>query len=374
MRPSTKLRSVLFTAAVAGAVVVSAQGAGAASYDWRDVHHPEVYVNLAGVAATSGRDAWAVGTRLTAESTQVGYAEHWNGRRWTEVRLPGKDYHTFTGVSATSKRNVWVLADTHGQGQLFKHWNGRTWAEVPPATLPGHPGATVLEDVSATSASDAWAVGFHTADYPYDTVVQRWDGAHWSRVATPGSHIALRAVSALAPDDVWAVGWLTQDDVEVLATMHWNGHGWKTTTTKIPGRNAQLTDVAAVSGSEVWAAGKVDGRPAAMRWDGTRWTVLPIVELDATDINAVAPDGHGGAWLAGSDHDPQQAGRTPLYLHWDGTSWTQATSQQPEGAVSALAPIGKRASGLWAVGTTSWCDCFVGQPLVQLHGRLPGLR
>ncbi len=372
MRLSTKLRSVLLATAVAGAVVVSAQGAGAAGYDWRDVGHPEAYVTLAGVAATSGRDAWAVGARLTDDSSQVGYAEHWNGRRWAEVRLPGKDYHTFTDVSASSARDVWVLADTHGQGQLFKHWNGRTWAEVAPATLPGHPGATVLTDVSATSASDAWAVGFHTDNYPYDTVVQHWDGAHWSRVPTPGSHVALRAVSALAPDDVWAVGWFTEDDVEVLATMHWDGTGWKTVTTKIPGRQAQLMDVVAVSGTEVWAAGQVEGDPVAMRWDGTSWTVLPTPKLDTTQINAVAPDGHGGAWLAGYDYSNEEPGRQPLYLHWYAGEWTEATSQQPEGTVNGLATL-KRSRAIWAVGTTSWCECFVGQPLVQLHGRLPGL-
>jgi hypothetical protein len=361
------------TAAVVTSLAVTAQSAAAGSADWRDVVHPEVSVNLEGVAAVSRRTVWAVGARWTPDG-MVGYSERWNGRAWRETVLPGPAYHTFTDVSASSTRDVWVLADTHGQGQLFKHWDGRVWAEVAPATLPGHPGYTVLRDVSAVSRNNAWAVGFHTQNYPYESVVQRWDGSRWSRVPTPDSMIALQAVSARAADDVWAVGWRSQDDPMPLAAMHWNGQTWRTFAIPAPGgRQAQLMDVVAVSSGEVWAAGNANGAPVAMRWDGARWHVLPIPEMETVHIDAVAPDGRGGVWVAGYDYSDDEPGSSPLYLHWDGASWIAATSEQPEGAVTALTALRPRARTIWAVGTTSWCPCFVGQPLVQVHGRLPAL-
>jgi hypothetical protein len=124
----------------------------------------------------------------------------------------------------------------------------------------------------------------------------------------------------------------------------------------------------------VWAAGLAEGVPLAIRWDGTRWRTLPQPAVDTTNVAAVAPDSHGGVWLAGDDYSNDTAGRTPLYLHWDGSRWTRAASQQPTGAVHDLASVGRPGRAIWAVGTSTWCDCFVGQPLVQLHGRIAQLR
>ncbi len=366
MRLSTMLPAGL-SGVVALACLAAPSTARATTYDWRDVAHPAVTVNLAGVAAPNAGEAWAVGERLTADARQVGYAEHWDGNGWAEVSVPDKDYYTFTDVAAGSSNDVWVLADTHGQGQVFEHWNGDTWSESAPAPVAGSPGQTVLWGVTALADGTAWAVGFNTVNYPNDTVVQRWDGASWQQVPTPGQHMQLLAVSAVSDDDVWAVGWLTEDGYDTLATMHWDGAGWHTMTVPVPGRSAQLMDVTAVSATEVWAAGVVEGVPVAIRWDGTRWQLLPQPKVDTTDVAAVAPDGQGGIWVAGDDYSTDTADRTPLYLHWNGRSWDRATSQQTVGAVRDLAPGSAGSPSLWAVGTSTPCDCFIGQPLVQTY-------
>ncbi|MGA8112512.1 MAG: hypothetical protein WCA46_02495 [Actinocatenispora sp.] len=371
MRLSTKARAgLLGVASVAVFGIPSSASAG--TYDWRDVGHPTVTVSLAGVAAPDAHEAWAVGQRLTDDRRLVGYAEHLTGSGWSEVTLPGNDYHTFTDVAAGSSRDVWVLVDTHGQGQLFQHWNGTAWSEVPPAAPSGSPGQTALTGVAALPGGTAWAVGFDTVNYPHDTVVQHWDGVRWQQVPTPGQHVELQAVSAVADDDVWAVGWLDRDGFGTLTAMHWDGTGWHTSTIPVPGRYAQLMDVAAVSGTEVWAAGVVEGVPVAMRWNGARWTVLPQPAVDTANVAAVAPDGRGGVWLAGDDYSEDTASRTPLYLHWNGHGWVRATGQQPVGAVLDLAPGATDARSMWAVGTTTSCECFVGQPLVQTHGPVGG--
>ncbi|MGH3663608.1 MAG: hypothetical protein ACRDTQ_17360 [Micromonosporaceae bacterium] len=368
MRKSARLRTSLLLG-VAGAVMVSGSGASAATVDWRTITSPEVSANLEDIAVIGTRDAWAVGAEWTPEK-MVGMAEHWDGQRWTKQTVPGSPSDIFTDVSASGSDDVWVLADTHGQGPSFRRWDGTEWTQPTPEDLPGIPGRVTLRDISAVSPDDAWAVGSYSPETgPRETLVQRWDGQAWSRVGTPDRQVELVAVSALAPDNVWAVGWHTPEDFNVLTVLRWDGQTWHTTLIPVPGKHAQLMDIRAVSDQEVWATGQVEGQPVAMLWDGAKWRVLPRPDLSTTAINSVAPDGNGGAWIAGHDYSDVEAGSTPLYLHWDGEAWRQGGSEAPDGVVTALGAVSGGA--IWAVGTTSWCSCLVGQPLVQMHGRLP---
>lgn len=49
-----------------------------------------------------------------------------------------------------------------GSAPSLLHWNGRRWSLVPTPTIPvvENPNEGVLYGVSASSTSDAWAVGF----------------------------------------------------------------------------------------------------------------------------------------------------------------------------------------------------------------------
>ncbi|MGO9163645.1 MAG: hypothetical protein ACLP7J_23660 [Streptosporangiaceae bacterium] len=55
------------------------------------------------------------------------------------------------GVAATSARNAWAVGLT-GARTLIVHWNGRAWTKAPAST-------GFLEGVAAVSATSAWAVG-----------------------------------------------------------------------------------------------------------------------------------------------------------------------------------------------------------------------
>ena len=67
--------------------------------------------------------------------------------------------------------------------------------------------------VTSTSDSDAWTVGSQNGAAGTGTgakpLIDHWNGAAWSQVATPptpGNTASLAAVSASSPTDAWAVG------------------------------------------------------------------------------------------------------------------------------------------------------------------------
>jgi hypothetical protein len=122
---------------------------------------------LLAVAATSARNAWAVGDDATGRSLIL----RWNGRRWARATSPniekkGND-NLLTGVAATSSGNAWAvgtgtIAFGDGAQGFVLHWNGRKWTRMAsPAPVAS---VTHLDAVAATSASNAWAVGTFAPD------------------------------------------------------------------------------------------------------------------------------------------------------------------------------------------------------------------
>jgi hypothetical protein len=88
-----------------------------------------------------------------------------------------------------------------------------------------------LLSVSATSASNAWAVGFTTAAGFPQTMMLRWSGTGWRRVASPnpGGTIGtvLSGVSAVSASDAWAVGAFDTPSGRESLARHWNGSTWE---------------------------------------------------------------------------------------------------------------------------------------------------
>src|SRR5947199_6090355 len=81
---------------------------------------------------------------------------------------------------------------------------------------------TELEAVSATSATDAWSVGYR--DDGAEALTLHWDGQSWSPV--PNSVSAkLLGVSALSSTDAWAVGSFSAPRSHTVQTLvlHWDG-------------------------------------------------------------------------------------------------------------------------------------------------------
>lgn len=83
---------------------------------------------LAGVAAISADDVWAVGS--TGSGALI---LHWDGRKWSPAKLPSlSPGSSLDGVAGTSARNVWAVGNGGSDDMsLILHWNGKAWKRLP---------------------------------------------------------------------------------------------------------------------------------------------------------------------------------------------------------------------------------------------------
>ena len=153
-------------------------------------HGKHVYDFLSSVTAVSSHDVWAIGASATEPPARRSSSTGMVG--WTIVDspnpgLPGSE-DFLSGISASSASQVWAVGSwitgSDGSGEPFVlQWDGASWQEVE-SPKPPLDNTASLQDVVATSPTDAWAVGF---DRPNGekTLVEHWDGAAWTRVHSP---------------------------------------------------------------------------------------------------------------------------------------------------------------------------------------------
>jgi hypothetical protein len=269
---------------------------------WKRVVIPDgpTGLTLSGVTAVSASNVWAVGT--TGAGAEI---LHWNGKSWSKVPTPdtGKSSALF-GVAATSASNIWAVGDEDTGGTsstLILHWNGKTWSRVPSPTGE----SAQLNAVTAASAGSAWAVGYRYVETVYNgisysteqTLILHWNGKSWATAASPNPHTSyglwddeLNGVSATSASNAWAVG--TEEIPGVSATsgsytmiLHWNGKTWARVSSPNPfcATCDSLTGVAASSAKNAWAVGTLNagGEVVILHWNGTRWA-------NATSANVLA--------------------------------------------------------------------------------------
>ena len=93
-------------------------------------------------------------------------------------------------VAVTSRSNAWAVGyyfnASYIPKTLVEHWNGHSWKQVasPDPAAPGM--GNQLNDVAATSATDAWAVGtFVNASHVGRSLLLHWNGTRWRVVSRP---------------------------------------------------------------------------------------------------------------------------------------------------------------------------------------------
>jgi len=167
------------------------------------------YANLNSVFAVAANDVWAVGTFNNTE----GLTLHWNGTSWRQVPFPSPPGGStvLASVSGAAADDLWAVGDFQyvnnsggiNDSAVGYHWNGSSWTAVP----VGLGGYSYLNTVMARATSDVWAVGGGMVgiSFEYRYVTLHWDGAIWSSVANPNKGI-LYGVSASSSSDAWAVG------------------------------------------------------------------------------------------------------------------------------------------------------------------------
>jgi hypothetical protein len=179
---------------------------------WTHVVEKKAPYNIAlfGVGALDANHVWAVGTD---ESNQVGVMEGWNGKAWHKIKVPtpGKDNDLFS-VTAAGSHSIWAVGQYEPTNSfairplIMQRVNG-VWKDVP---APKQGRASTLYSVSATSATNVWAVGnYESNDDVARTLVEHYDGKTWTIQPTPNTTAfdnLLLGVVALSTTKAYAVG------------------------------------------------------------------------------------------------------------------------------------------------------------------------
>jgi hypothetical protein len=251
---------------------------------------------------------------------------------------------SLSGVDVLSACNVWVAGVTGDRHTLIEHWTGGSTWTVVPSPSPGA-GLNFLTSINGISPNDIWAVGTDSnADGSAEqSLILHWNGTRWLQTPSPspGTFTQLTAVHEISASDAWAVGTYTTDTGTATLTLHWDGTSWTQKPSPNPGpgpgANSELTSVTATSGGDVWAVGdfisntqNVAVSTLVLHWDGTSWkqAASPNPEPDSIDrLTGVSATSPNDAWAVGFFANGT-ADQT-LILHWDGTSWTQKPSPNP---------------------------------------------
>jgi len=239
-------------------------------HSWRQQPSPSLPSDgaLFSVTAFSTRDAWAVGSAFPGT-----LIEHWNGTRWSIARIQGPSLRggVLAGVAATSPRDAWAAGIVGGSlsHTLLVHWNGKTWRRVPSPDPAGPAGINIVRGIAATAPANAWAVGVDRPGAHYRTMILHWNGTAWKVVpspnpAGPAAENVLFAVTAASSNDAWAVGdTFTESGHRGLLVLHWNGRTWH----NVPVASTpddEFTAVDASSATNAWLVGEQDGHTLAL--------------------------------------------------------------------------------------------------------------
>jgi hypothetical protein len=217
---------------------------------------------LKGIDAVSATNIWAVGSNGRPGTKTI--IEHYNGSKWVTVHgafLPlGGD---LLDVSAISKANVVAVGSapsgggTDGLVERFDgvHWNRET---VPPEATAG----ATLFGVSTPSASAQWAAGSRTGPASLQTLTLRDTGSSgWQVVASPNvgtNQINFFSdISAVSATNAWAVGEFDSNRfVRRTLIAHFSNGSWKVVPSPNSGTgDNRLFGVATPSRTNVWSVG-----------------------------------------------------------------------------------------------------------------------
>lgn len=302
---------------------------------------------LSGVAATSASNAWAVGAAVQSpggdQSPATALILHWDGASWTSVKTPqpagASGINNLAAVAADSGTDAWAVGHYNQPGGAFHslilHWNGASWRQVPSPDPGGASRDASLTSVVIVSARNAWAAGWYrSASFFRQTLVLHWDGKVWRQMPSPNGKTnngLLFGVTATSARNAWAVGYFIRANVWKTLVLHWNGRRWRQVPSPNPSPVSynQLLSVAAISARDAWAVG-VYRSPADIfqslifHWDGQSWKFVTNRSLGSlqTFLLGVAALASGNAWAVGE----KIQGQPPVYVamasQWHDRAWS----------------------------------------------------
>ena len=169
----------------------------------------------------------------------------------------------------------------------------------------------------------------------------------------------------LSPRDAWAAGWRSLQHRTLIE--HWNGRRWRVVQLPDEGSDASFGRIASVPGTDqLWATG-TDGTHAVFaHHDGAAWTIVPSAMTDhrQTQISDVVAMSETDVWAVGTAYVPAAPFDRSIDLveHWDGSSWT--ISQLPPDTGEGLGSVDgvPGADQVWAIGSRWDIDAGLAHP------------
>jgi hypothetical protein len=329
------------------------------------------------VTCLSTSECWSVGRYQGDGLVDQTLIEYWNGVSWSIVpsaNTSGADYNLLSSVACVSSSDCWAVGEysppVSNPSTLTEHWNGTAWSVV------SSPNTTVntvtsnngnhLNGVACTSGSACWAVGYAYAGLAaVQTLIERWDGASWTIAPSPNASAVkslLEGVTCVSESDCWAVGSSYNDFFHQTLIEHWNGVVWNLVVSpnSSPTLDNVLVSVTCGSSSDCWSVGNFKDASGIYQtliehWDGLSWTIAtsPRVNGSGGDVlTGVTCASVSECWAVGYYYDSSLSVDRTLIERWDGSAWVivtsaNATSAQPNVLEAVTCPS---ASHCWAVG------------------------
>lgn len=192
------------------------------------------------------------------------------------------------------------------------------------------PTANNLYGLTIVSPTNGWAVGD-------GGTILHWDGTSWQLVSSPTAN--LLACVTMTPGEAERDGWIGGD----LGTLlHWDGSSWLIFDSGW-GEN-HIFNSCSTAGNVLWFAAPRGGKLGA--WDGVNFldiqydTASSAYNQPGFYVNNVRMQADNLGWAVGS---------FGLIMRWDGTKWSLLPGAEPESELYSIVMIPGEQEG-WIVG------------------------
>jgi hypothetical protein len=252
-------------------------------------------------------------------------------------------------VSASSASNQWAVGDSSDFTHLLaEHRTAAGWRQMSPATGIKLGEGIVGTQVAATSGQQAWAFAWLSTGNSERVVGVHYNGTSWSAAHAFAGETALASAFATSSTDVWQLGGGGTGSSAPVA-YHYNGTAWAKVAIPVSGAGSGTP----AAGDWVLGQRGLSGASIeVVHWVKGAWRkvalpagTVPAGQLaQAHDIVAVSATSVWASLEYGAVAGPNPG--TAVLLHWNGSKWSKVSL--PKGA-SAMWIASDGHGGLWAI-------------------------
>jgi hypothetical protein len=293
------------------------------------------------------------------------------------TRIRSFPFHSdLSAVSASSATDIWAV------GQSGIHFDGTKWTAVALPRIAGDL-TSGLMGVVDLAPNNVWSVGnINIGQQNPNQLIEHFDGTKWGVSQGPRfkstDQPGLRGVASVSPTDIWATGsiltLINGSQFAFPLFEHFDGTSW-TATIDESNLDSFMFGISALATNDVWAVGEAGALSATFieHFDGAGWEGVPSPSPGNGQnvlfgVTAVAPN---DVWAVGffveapNEDRPQKT----LIEHWDGTSWQVVPSPNVGGPNTQTISnqlrgiIAVSANDIWAFGDT---DAFGPENITNL--------